>query len=62
MLNFPVSVSFPEDSFNYGVIDLSTEFSRTFTFSNGTTVMPFAEIGASYEFDRPMTVRSLRRT
>ncbi len=53
VLNIPVDVSFPEDSFNFGVIDLSTEFSRVFAFPGGTTVMPYAEIGATYEFDRP---------
>ena len=53
VFNLPVDVSFPEDSFNFGVIDLSTEFSGVFSFPGGTTVMPYAEIGATYEFDRP---------
>ena len=53
VLRLPVDVSFPEDSFNYGVIDVSTEFSRIFTFEDGTSIMPYAEIGATYEFERP---------
>ena len=53
VLSLPINVSFPEDSFNYGVIDLSTEFSRIFTFESGTSIMPYAEIGATYEFERP---------
>ena len=53
VLSFPIDVSFPEDSFNYGVIDVSTEFSRIFTFESGTSIMPYAEIGATYEFERP---------
>jgi outer membrane autotransporter protein len=53
VLNFPVDISLAEDSFNYGVIDMSTEFSRIFSFPGGTSVMPYAEIGATYEFDRP---------
>ena len=53
VLRFPIDVSFPEDSFNYGVVDLSTEFSRIFTFEDGTSIMPYAEIGATYEFERP---------
>ena len=53
VLDFPVDVSFPEDSFNFGIIDLSTEVSRIFVFDNGTSVTPYAEIGATYEFDRP---------
>ena len=48
MLGFPVDVAFPEDSFNFGVIELSTEFSRIFVFDNGPSVMPYAEIGATY--------------
>jgi Autotransporter beta-domain len=52
LLSLPVGISFPEHSFNYGVIDASTEFSRVFNFSGGTSVMPFAEIGAAYEFGR----------
>ncbi|PWK65654.1 outer membrane autotransporter protein [Aminobacter sp. AP02] len=53
VLNLPVNVSFPEDSFNFGVIEASTEFSRIFLFENGTSIMPYAEIGATYEFERP---------
>jgi outer membrane autotransporter protein len=53
VLGLPISVAFPEGSFNYGVAELSAEFSRIYSFENGMTVMPYAEIGAVYEFDRP---------
>ena len=53
VLGFPIDVAFPEDSFNFGIVEASTEFSRIFVFENGTTVMPFAEIGATYAFDQP---------
>ena len=53
VLNIPISVRFPDDSFNFGVAELSAEFSRIYAFDNGMTVMPYAEIGAVYEFDRP---------
>ena len=53
VLGLPIDVAFPEDSFNFGIVEASTEFSRIFVFENGTTVMPFAEIGAIYAFDQP---------
>ena len=53
VLGVPISVSFPEDSFNFGVVELSTEFSRVHAFDNGMVMMPYAEIGATYQFDRP---------
>jgi outer membrane autotransporter protein len=52
VLGLPISVAFPESSFNYGVAELSAEFSRIYSFENGMTVMPYAEIGTVYEFDR----------
>lgn len=53
VLGFPVDVAFPEDSFNFGILEASTEFSRIIVLDGGTTVMPFAEIGATYAFDLP---------
>ncbi|MEW9838613.1 autotransporter outer membrane beta-barrel domain-containing protein [Mesorhizobium marinum] len=53
VLNVPISVAFPDDSFNFGVAELTAEFSRIYSFENGMTVMPYAEFGAVYEFDRP---------
>ncbi len=59
VLNIPISVRFPDDSFNFGVAELSAEFSRIYAFDNGMTIMPYAEIGAVYEFDRPNDGRIL---
>ncbi|MBZ9655771.1 autotransporter outer membrane beta-barrel domain-containing protein [Phyllobacterium lublinensis] len=53
IFGLPINVRFPEDDFNYGVLEASTEFSRIFNLDNGKYVMPFAEIGANYEFERP---------
>ncbi|UWU16866.1 autotransporter domain-containing protein (plasmid) [Rhizobium sullae] len=53
ILNIPVSVSLPGDSFNYGVLDLSTEVSRYFRLPDGQPFLVFAELGAQYEFERP---------
>ncbi|RVM46301.1 autotransporter domain-containing protein [Sinorhizobium meliloti] len=53
ILNLPVSVSLPGDSYNYGVLDLSTEVSRFFRLPDGQPFLVFAELGAQYEFERP---------
>jgi len=53
VVGLPINVAFPEDSFNFGIVEASTELSRIFVFDNGATVMPFAEIGATYAFDQP---------
>jgi len=53
VIGFPIDVAFPEDNFKFGIVEASTEFSRIFVLENGTTVMPFAEIGATYAFDQP---------
>jgi outer membrane autotransporter protein len=53
VLNAPVNVEYPEESFNYGVMTASTEVSRMFQFTNGTPLLAFAEVGAQYEFERP---------
>ncbi|MBM3092155.1 autotransporter domain-containing protein [Ensifer sp. T173] len=53
ILNIPVSVSLPGDSFNYGVLDLSTEISRYFRLPDGQPFLAFAELGAEYQFERP---------
>ncbi|MCK3779807.1 autotransporter domain-containing protein [Ensifer sesbaniae] len=53
ILNTPVSVSLPGDSFNYGILDLSTEVSRTFRLPDGQPFLVFTELGAEYQFERP---------
>ncbi|MDX0468499.1 autotransporter domain-containing protein [Sinorhizobium medicae] len=53
LFNFPVSVSLPGDSYNYGVLDMSTEVSRFFRLPDGQPFLVFAELGAQYEFERP---------
>ncbi|WP_458574502.1 autotransporter outer membrane beta-barrel domain-containing protein [Ensifer sp. Root423] len=53
ILNIPVTVSLPGDSFNYRVLDLSTEVSRYFRLPNGRPFLVFTELGAEYQFERP---------
>lgn len=53
IFNRDIAVRFDDDSFDYGRLEAKTEFSRLFTFSNGTVMMPFVEVGALYEFERP---------
>lgn len=53
IFNFPVSVSLPGESYNYGVTEMSTEVSRYFRLPDGQPFLVFAELGAQYEFERP---------
>ncbi len=53
IFNFPVSVSLPGESYNYGVMEMSTEVSRFFRLPDGHPFLVFAELGAQYEFERP---------
>ncbi|MDE4552962.1 autotransporter domain-containing protein [Sinorhizobium meliloti] len=53
IFNFPVSVSLPGESYNYGVMEMSTEVSRFFRLPDGQPLLVFAELGAQYEFERP---------
>ncbi|MDQ0317431.1 autotransporter outer membrane beta-barrel domain-containing protein [Amorphus orientalis] len=49
----PVAVEIPGDSFGYGVATVSAEVSRLFVLPDGNAIMPFAEIGIDYEYERP---------
>lgn len=45
ILNIPVSVSLPGNSYTYGVLDLSTEISRYFRLPDGQPFLVFTELG-----------------
>ncbi|MDW4498576.1 autotransporter outer membrane beta-barrel domain-containing protein [Sulfitobacter sp. D35] len=47
------SVELAGSAYNYGTLSAETEFSRVFVGENGNTWMPYATIGALYEFERP---------
>jgi hypothetical protein len=49
----PVSVGFRSDSYNYGTLEVSNEISRVFSIDQGQRIMPYAEVGVLYEFERP---------
>jgi hypothetical protein len=53
ILSLPISVGLPEESFNYGYVEATTEISRFFETPNGLPLLAFAEAGAKYEFERP---------
>ncbi len=53
ILGRPINVGLADSAFNYGVIDATTEIGRLFSLSNGTQLMPYAEFGVHYEFERP---------
>ncbi|OCP21264.1 MULTISPECIES: autotransporter domain-containing protein [unclassified Ensifer] len=59
ILSLPVSVELPEESFNYGYLEATTEVSRVMETPDGTPFMAFAEVGAKYEFERPNDGRIL---
>ena len=48
-----VKVHLPKTESNLGYAEASTEFSRMFSFSNGTQIMPYTELGVHHEFERP---------
>jgi hypothetical protein len=49
----PISLRSEESSFNFGVADFSVEVNRTFTTPGGMPIVPYIEVGVSYEFERP---------
>ncbi len=49
----PLSFHSAASSFNFGVADVSVEVNRTFTTPAGIPLVPYIEVGASYEFERP---------
>lgn len=53
LLGLPLDIRMPEESFDYGIVTASAEISRIFTAADGSSVMPFAELGVNYEFERP---------
>ncbi len=53
VLGRTVTVAFPESRFDYGAVEASAEINRVFFTENGLPVMPWAELGARYDFERP---------
>jgi hypothetical protein len=53
VLGFPINVGFPASRFNAGIFEPSGEVSRIVALPGDVYVMPYVEVGARYEFDRP---------
>jgi outer membrane autotransporter protein len=53
VLNIPINLRMLDSRFNFGLLENSLEISRLFTLSEGNAVIPYVEVGAKYEFDRP---------
>jgi hypothetical protein len=53
IIGLSVDVGLPDDSFNFGLLETTTEIGRLFNLSDGTPLMPYVEVGARYEFVRP---------
>jgi hypothetical protein len=43
----------PGSTSDFGVADAAVEVSRAFTLSRGIVLIPYVELGVSYEFERP---------
>jgi hypothetical protein len=48
-----VSLPVPTSTFGYGVTEVSTEINRLIPTSRRSALIPFAEFGARFEFERP---------
>ena len=48
-----INLHLPKAKSNLGYSEASGEVSKIFIFANGTQIMPFAELGVHYEFERP---------
>ena len=53
ILNTPLILNMRNQSFNYGIVQSSVEFSRTFDLGNKRLLLPFIEAGVYYEYSRP---------
>jgi hypothetical protein len=53
VIGTPVTLQVAENKFNYGVTEAVVEVNRVISLSNGKMVVPYAELGARYEFERP---------
>jgi outer membrane autotransporter protein len=51
-LGLPLSLLLPASRSNYGVAEAYSEVSRLFDLSNGYYMIPYAEFGLHYEFER----------
>ena len=49
----PISLPSEENSFNFGVADFTLEVNKAFSTQGGMVFIPYLEVGASYEFERP---------
>ncbi len=60
-LGIPLALSLrmPGSSYNFGTFDSAVEINRVYRFANGSAVMPYAEIGVAYDFERPNSGRYL---
>jgi len=53
VIGIPVTLQNAENKFNYGVTEATLEVNKIISLSEGKIVVPYAEFGARYEFDRP---------
>jgi outer membrane autotransporter protein len=61
VFGMPLSLSLrmPKNSYNFGSIDSALEINRVYRFADGSAVMPYAEVGITYDFERPNSGRYL---
>ncbi len=59
ILGTPINLRMPKNSYDFGTLESSVEINRVFRFDNGSALMPYAEIGIAYDFERPDSGRYL---
>ena len=59
ILGTPITLRMPKNSYDFGTLESSVEINRVFRFDNGSALMPYAEIGIAYDFERPDSGRYL---
>jgi hypothetical protein len=59
ILGTPITLRMPKNSYNFGTLESSVEINRVYRFDNGSALMPYAEVGVAYDFERPDSGRYL---
>jgi len=59
ILGTPITLRMPKNSYDFGTLESSVEINRVYRFDNGSALMPYAEVGIAYDFERPNSGRYL---
>jgi outer membrane autotransporter protein len=59
ILGTPITLRMPKNSYNFGTLESSVEINRVYRLDDGSALMPYAEVGITYDFERPDSGRYL---